>query len=239
MKRPVIQSENLDQKAYQIVKDMIENRELLPGQKIPQEKLAADLGISRTPLISALKFLEHEKLIETKPRRGFFVRLFSMEEMVSIFEIREVLEGLSARRAAQSITSIQAAQLEKTFLPFRHNNDIVDYQAYSRADRKFHNFIADISKREFLSSILQTFNIISLAYLYPTKGGLIRPPNETIGEHIAIIKAICRHDPKEAEQCMRFHLQQSRTKLIKEIESKKLHGKEVIDKRLCNQDTLQ
>ena len=73
----MIETENLDQKAYQIIKDMIENRELLPGQKIQQEKLAAELGISRTPLISALKFLEHEKLVETKPRRGFFVRLFT------------------------------------------------------------------------------------------------------------------------------------------------------------------
>ena len=85
-----------------IIKEMIENRLLMPGQKIPQEKLAADLGISRTPLISALKFLEQEKLVETKPRRGFFVRLFTIEEMISIFEIREVLEGLSARRAAKS-----------------------------------------------------------------------------------------------------------------------------------------
>ena len=96
--------ENLDQKVYQIIKSMIEERRLLPGQKIPQEKLAKELGISRTPLISALKFLEHEKLIEVKPRRGFFVRLFTISEMMGIFEIREVLEGLAARRAAESIT---------------------------------------------------------------------------------------------------------------------------------------
>ena len=85
MKKTLIKAENLDQKAYQIIKEMIEERVLLPGQKIPQEKLAADLGISITPLISALKFFEQEKLVVSKPRRGFFVRLFAMEEMVSIF----------------------------------------------------------------------------------------------------------------------------------------------------------
>ena len=221
MKKPLIQSENLDQKAYQIIKDMIENRELLPGQKIPQEKLAAELGISRTPLISALKFLEHEKLVETKPRRGFFVRLFSMEEMVSIFEIREVLEGLSARRAAKSITKNQVKQLEKIFQPFLENGDIVDFQAYSRADRQFHNFIAEISQREFLRGILQTFNIVSLAYLYPTKEGLIRTPNETIKEHIKIVEAICSHAPEEAERCMREHLRNTAEKLIQDIEADK------------------
>ena len=59
--------ENLDQKAYSILKDMITERKLLPGQKIPQEKLARDLGISRTPLVNALKFLEQEKLVESVP----------------------------------------------------------------------------------------------------------------------------------------------------------------------------
>ena len=59
--------ENLDQKAFSILKNLIIERKLLPGEKIPQEKLARDLGISRTPLISALKFLEQEKLVESVP----------------------------------------------------------------------------------------------------------------------------------------------------------------------------
>ena len=88
--------ENLDHKAYLIIKNMIIDRKLLPGDKIPQEKLARELGISRTPLVSAIKYLEHEKLVEAKPRRGYFVRLFSKQEMISIFELREVLEGLAA-----------------------------------------------------------------------------------------------------------------------------------------------
>lgn len=227
MGKPLIKSENLDQKAYQIIKNMIENRELMPGQKIPQEKLAADLGISRTPLISALKFLEQEKLVEVKPRRGFFVRLFSLEEMVSIFEIREVLEGLSARRAAESISNGQIRNLRMIFEPFSNTRDITDFQAYSKADRKFHNYIAHISSREFLRSILQTYNLVSLAYLYPTKEGLIRLPNETIGEHIDIVEAICAHDPQAAEYTMRHHLQKTSAHLKHEINSQKSMIKEV------------
>ena len=231
MKKPLIQSENLDQKAYQIIKDMIENRDLFPGQKISQEKLAAELGISRTPLISALKFLEQEKLVETKPRRGFFVRLFSLEELVSIFEIREVLEGLSARRAARSINKSQENQLKKIFQPFLNDSNITDYQAYSRADRQFHNTLAEISSREFLSSILQTFNIVSLAYQYPTREGLIRTPNETITEHVAIIEAICSHDPQAAELNMRKHLQKTTEKLVEAIHSNKSILEEGANKR--------
>lgn len=65
--------ENLDQKAYSILKDMIIERKFLPGQKIHQEKLARDLGISRTPIIRALNCLYYEKLVEAAPRKGFFV----------------------------------------------------------------------------------------------------------------------------------------------------------------------
>jgi DNA-binding GntR family transcriptional regulator len=106
--------ENLDQKVYLILKQMITDRKLRPGEKIPQEKLARDLGISRTPLVNALKYLEKENLVQARPRRGFFVRLFTPAEMVSIFELRQVLEGLAARRAAESITEQQMVRL-KTF----------------------------------------------------------------------------------------------------------------------------
>src|SRR5210317_70100 len=136
--------ENLDQKAYSILKNMIIERKLLPGQKIPQEKLARDLGISRTPLIGALKFLEQEKLIESVPRRGFFVRLFSKEEMVYIFELREVLEGLAARRAAAKVTESQIVELDSFFRQFTKQKTISDYKDYAREDRRFHNFAIDV-----------------------------------------------------------------------------------------------
>lgn len=199
--------ENLDQKVYQVIKNMIENRTLLPGKKIPQEKLAKDLGISRTPLISALKFLEHEKLVEVKPRRGFFVRLFTIKEMIGIFEIREVLEGLAARRTAECITDKECDTLKKIFRDFDGLADITDITAYSRADRTFHTMITRVASREFLTTILQTFNIISLTYQNVPREGLIQHPNNTIVDHINIIDAICSHESERAETLMRRHLQ--------------------------------
>lgn len=220
--------ENLDQKVYQVVKSMIESRQLLPGKKIPQEKLAKELGISRTPLISALKFLEHEKLVEAKPRRGYYVRLFSTEELISIFEIREVLEGLAARRAAQSINEGQIKELRQIFSSFPTPESLEDYQKYSKADRRFHTYISEIASREFLTTILQTFNIISLAYQYSNREGLIRPPHETIDDHLNIIDAICNHDPDKAEFLMRDHLRQTITKL-KSIVAQHPKGKKEVN----------
>ena len=157
------QHENLDQKVYLILKDMIMERQLLPGQKISQEKLARDLGISRTPLIGALKFLEQEKLVESVPRRGFFVRLFCKEEMVYIFELREVLEGLAARRAAARITDSEIMEIDAFFKHFAKQKNISDYKEYAREDRRFHSFVIDVGAKEFLKSILLTTNIISFS----------------------------------------------------------------------------
>ena len=203
------QHENLDQKAYLIIKDLIMERKLLPGQKIPQEKLARDLGISRTPLISALKFLEHEKLVESVPRRGFFVRLFSIEEMVYIFELREVLEGLAARRAAAKVTDSQIIELDGFFKHFAKQKNISDFKEYAREDRRFHNFVIEIGAKEFLKSILLTTNIISFSYQVLHSEGLVRLPNETIQEHLAVIEAIKERNPEAAEDLMRQHFKKS------------------------------
>jgi DNA-binding GntR family transcriptional regulator len=208
---------NLDQKVYTILKDMIIERKLLPGHKISQEKLARDLGISRTPLISALKFLEQEKLVESIPRRGFFVRLFSKEEMVYIFELREVLEGLAARRAAAKITDSQILELGNFFKHFAKQKTISDYKAYAREDRRFHNFVIDVGAKEFLKSILLTTNIISFSYQVLHSEGLVRPPNETIQEHLAVIVAIKKRDSEAAEDLMRQHFKKSITYLKREI----------------------
>lgn len=213
--------ENLDQKVYEILKNMIIERQILPGEKISQEKLAQELGISRTPLVSALKFLEHEKLVASKPRRGYFVRLFSSQEMVSIFELREVLEGLAARRAAANITEKEIEILNGFFRPFADSANITDFKAYAKEDRQFHNFITEIDAKEFLKSILQTCNIITASYQYLSPEGLVRPPVETIKEHLAVIKAIGDRNPDAAEDLMRGHLKKTIVHLRQDIEKEK------------------
>lgn len=211
--------ENLDHKAYQILKSMIMDRQLLPGEKIPQEKLAEDLGISRTPLVNALKFLEKEKLVQSIPRRGFFMRTFTKKEMISIFELREVLEGLAARKAAQKITDSQIAQLQKFFRQFTGEKDIEDIRTYAREDRRFHTFLLDIGAKEFLKSMLETYNIISYSYQVVAPEGLVRHPRETIHEHQAMIEAIAKRDAEAAENLMRLHFQRSRAVLQESLKA--------------------
>jgi DNA-binding GntR family transcriptional regulator len=210
--------ENLDHKIYKTLKAMILGQKLTPGSKIYQEKLAEDLGVSRTPVVNALKKLEQERLITAVPRKGFYIRRFSPEEMVRIFELREVLEGLAARRASQNISEGQARKLQTFFQGLKISDRPEDVENYGEEDRRFHLFLVEIGGDEILSNILQTYNIITSSYLVGFRGGLVRPPRETLSEHRALIEAIARKDAEKAEQAARTHLRRSREKLSKEIE---------------------
>lgn len=217
MEKLGIQHKNLDNMIYDRLKEMIIERKLRPGEKIYQDKLAHELGVSRTPLVSALKKLEHEKLITAIPRRGFSVRHFSKREMIHIFELREVLEGLAARRAAGEISNSKIRKLQSFFKGFEVSGDFKDLRKYQEEDRRFHNFLVEVGGKEFLSSILRTYNVITLGYQFDNHEGLVRHPRETIHEHRAIIKAITSRDPVQAEELARLHLRKSIDKMRKEI----------------------
>jgi DNA-binding GntR family transcriptional regulator len=212
--------ENLDHKVYKTLKALILGQKLSPGAKIHQEKLADDLGVSRTPVVNALKKLEQERLIVAVPRKGFYVRRFSPEEMIRIFELREVLEGLAARRASARITDAQLQRLRGFFEGVKVSDQDKDVERYAEEDRRFHNFLIEIGGDEILSGIMDMYNLITSSYLVGFRGGLVRPPRETLSEHLAIIGAIHRQDAEKAEHAVRIHLRRSREKLIKDFEEK-------------------
>lgn len=226
MKKLGTTHENLDHKVYKSLKAMILGQKLGPGAKIYQEKLADDLGVSRTPVVNALKKLEQERLIVAVPRKGFYVRRFSPEEMIRIFELREVLEGLAARRAAARITDAQLVKLRGFFQGMKVSDQAREVERYAEEDRRFHNFLIEVGGDEVLSGILDMYSLISSSYLVGFPGGLVRPPRETLSEHLAIIGAIQRKEPEKAEEAARIHLRRSREKLTMELDKGgRTHGR--------------
>ena len=107
------------------------------------------------------------------------------------------------------ITDRELRKLRRFFSQFSDSGAITDVRGYSREDREFHNYITTLGSKEFLKSVLDTFNVISFSYQFSSSEGLVRDPGETIGEHRAIIQAISDRDPQAAEQLMRAHFQKS------------------------------
>jgi DNA-binding FadR family transcriptional regulator len=81
-----------------------------------------------------------------------------------------------------------------------------------------HHFLVKISGDDLLSSILETYRVITFSHMAKFRGGLARPPQETLPEHLAIIEAIIKKDPEMAEQLVRLHFKRSRARLIQTFE---------------------
>lgn len=208
---------SLDELVYKKIKDMILNNQLEPGTKIIQSELADKLGVSRTPIRRALSQLAKEHLVRVTSRGGAYVKSFSREEMITVFEIREVLEGLACRRAARVVKEEQLDYYRKLYQKAMRSINDDDWRAYEKADIKFHFFIIEASGVELLEDIVKSFHILSNSFT----PGLIRPPQETFPEHMAVIDALARHDPDAAENLMREHLKRT-IAVLKKSPSEKL-----------------
>ncbi len=157
-------------------------------------------------MVNALKLLEKENLVEARPRRSYYVRAFGTREMIAVFELREVLEGIAARKAAGVITPVQTERLQRSFRAFAGRKKITDMTAYAQEDEAFHSFLIEIAGHNFLREILDAHDIVHASYQTTANAGLMRPPAETIDEHLAIIEAVCSRDAAAAEPSMRRHL---------------------------------
>ncbi len=191
-------------RVYLRLKEMIFEQELKPGEKIQQDKICAQLGISRSPMLKALHRLEGEKLVESIPRRGMIVKALNPNEVVDSFQCRAVIEGLSARLAAERAAPADTAELRGLFLPFADQN-VIDHVVYAKADRLFHDRLMRLSG----NTVIEQFEMRSNIHLLSFQVGLIRPPEETLPEHITIINALEARDGRLAEERMRAHVDQT------------------------------
>lgn len=190
---------------------MIAGGQLAPGQKLVQEDLARAIGVSRTPLLKAFERLEREFLVAKLPRRGVVVRRLSPRELLDAFDCREGLEVVAARLAAERASRADAEGLRRFFARFMTGS--IDLDRYMAADQGFHRRVFALADNPMLSGLDLVGNVHAATY----QRGLIRPPSETLREHLEIIDAIAARDPAAAESAMRAHLRRSRDRLIAKV----------------------
>jgi GntR family transcriptional regulator, rspAB operon transcriptional repressor len=210
-----IEHENLDDKIYARLKVLIAERRMLPGERILQDRLARELGVSRTPLVNALKRLAQERLVVWVSRRGIYVKRFTKREMARLFEVREALEGLSARLAAPRIDAGEVDHLSEMFRGLDLSPTPAAVRRYVERDRYFHWRIVEIAGNQQLAHAMDSVNMMFFAY----QDGLVRPAAETVEEHFAILGALGRKDPDASEAAMRLHIRRSVEQLEKAAEA--------------------
>jgi DNA-binding GntR family transcriptional regulator len=200
-----IEHENLDDKIYARLKGMIADGALPPGQRILQEKLAREMGVSRTPLVNALKRLAQERLVEWVSRRGIYVKRFTMREMAQLFEVREGLEPIAARLAATRIAPAEVNRFKQMFDGFSTKPSAAEVRRYLKCDRQFHWRLVELTENPHLAAAMESVNMMISAY----QVGVPRSLAESLPEHRAIIDALGRRDPDASEAAMRAHIRRS------------------------------
>ncbi len=202
----------LSVQAYREVRKMIISKKLIPGQKIVQDKLAEDLGISRTPLRSALQMLEGEGLIVSVPRKGVIVKEFSNREIVEIYDCRIALERTAVRLFVDQASNKDMNILRDLFKPFLEG-EINDFE-YQKADAEFHDYMIRNSGNSFLHRIFQQSNLLVCIDTL----GLLRPSKETLIEHMKIIDALEKRDVDLAESLIISHLDITKQLILKKMD---------------------
>lgn len=179
--------------------------ELTPGQRLVETELAGRYETSRGGVREALVLLSNEGLVSRERNRGAWVRPVSLAEAIEITEVRAVLEGLCAAKAATVVTKADARELKavgKKMSEAVKNGDVVSYNTTSQ---QVHTRVREIAGQQTASAILERLRYQSVRYQFHVS---LLPGRMAQGlkEHLAIIDAVTSGDPEVAERTMREHL---------------------------------
>lgn len=197
---------SLSEKAYLVIKNAILNNKLKPREILSEEALAVELGISRTPLRSALKKLSFEGLVVINPGRNAMVADLSFEDVKKVFTVRIALEPLAAKAAATCIKQEELMDLQEILENQEEAIKMDDYDLFLQKDYEFHTAVAKYSDNDLLGNIIQTINVHVHRVLI-LSGTLQTNAQEAIREHEEVLAAIKNGDGDTAEIKMKQHVE--------------------------------
>ena len=190
--------------AYATLRNAIHSGRYRAGDRMREADLAGSLGISRTPVRDALKRLEADGLLSAAPRRGLIVSELEQQQVSEVYAVRDVLEGLAGRLAAQHASEAEIAALRE-LLARQARTRVDDGAALARLNRRFHEVVYRATHNRYLISILDGFES-TLALLPGTT--YVAPGRAAVAlkQHRELIDAIEKHDGGRAEDVARVHI---------------------------------
>lgn len=219
MEAPTVHSQTRADEAFDCLQTAIVKGELAPGEKMGEVELCARFNLTRGPLREALGRLESRGLLVRRPHAGVKVVSISAQELMELYYIREVMEGLAARQAAERMTDQEIADLQATLDSHETMIEEARGQAYYQAegDYDFHHRIATGSRNAKLAQMLLGdlyYMVRMYRYRLSTSSGR---PHRALGEHRRIVEAIAQRDGELAEFLMKRHIHAARKNIEQKI----------------------
>ncbi len=224
------------------VADYIRSKILLgeygPDGRLVEDQIAKELGVSRTPVRQALATIEAEGLVEIFPNRGAIVAAFSSDEVWKVYDLRAVLEGLAARRAAENIDEAEldqlhslAAEMERLDRELREANASPGrlgrgahkerVRCLVNANQDFHHTIVAASRNHRLEkSVRRTVQIPMVLKAF----SWYRPVERAVTnyQHRKIVRALESGDSQRAELVMTEHIYEGRDVILRALEEDRI-----------------
>jgi DNA-binding GntR family transcriptional regulator len=206
--------------AYEMIWRQLIRGEREPGHRLTDTELAAQLGLSRTPVRQALHRLAQEDLVRLDARRGFSVREFSANDVIEIYQVRAALEVLALRLAAPHLTSKQIQDqldaLHRVRAALRTERDDHSVLLHLEADLKFHNLLIQTSGNGRLIRILAGLRSQQTLFQYWDTSYPER--NEAAAdEHEIILISLVRGDTAQAETSLEQHIVNARSRVLLDL----------------------
>src|SRR5665213_4618755 len=218
-------------RAVLTLREMLVQGRFRPGERIREVPLAAELKVSRIPLHLALERLAHEGFLQLRPTRGYVVQGFSQDDIRDAIELRGLLEGSAARRAAERLLDdselypLRHASREMLALMRRRTLTLDSFNRYIELNAQFHNALLDLANSRMLRRAVE--HACSLPFASPSAFLNRQHASPELRElfliaadqHVLIVDAIAHREGMRAEALTREHARVARRNLDQALQN--------------------
>jgi DNA-binding GntR family transcriptional regulator len=204
---PLDGAASLKRQAYAALKNAIAAMDVYGSPteiRLDERRLAADFGISRTPVREAMAQLEREGFVRSEPRRGVYVVRKTKREVIELITVWAALEGMAARLITQQASDDEIASLRRMFATFENGAVRAHLDEYSQLNIEFHQTIIRLSRNDALIHLAENLFTHMRMIRRKTIGEKDRA-DRSIRDHMHIIEALEARDTARAETLVRDH----------------------------------
>ena len=196
---------NLNERVYEQLRARVLTRQEPAGAKLSLHVLAAELGVSRSPVHHALTRLVSEGLLTVRPRRGYYVAPVTAQAVAEGYDVRLALELLAAERA---IGSVSIGQLDRYAELLEATDAAISHEQWDAANAAFHEHQIDLAGNALLSRFYRELSVNLMMQVI--RGGHVEGHEHLVTEHRRIVEAISAGDLPAAERAIREHIETGR-----------------------------
>lgn len=204
-------------KAYEWIRDAIESGELEMGTPLPENLLAREIGVSRTPIREALRSLEQDGYVKIIPQKGAFVSEISLEDLKEIYDIRKLLEPFAALSAVNRIPEEEIDEMEKGWKALKKAAlaGEVDLTRVSEMDLLLHLTITKYATNKRIGAIITRYHA-QIKRFQKLSAQSLSNIHETIGQHLEILEKLRERDARGLSSLLYEHIAKSESNIMKD-----------------------